>query len=475
MESLRQLLTRLSSSADDRLTEDEITSLWTGIVPCLDDVSALGETTVSVTEPGRSGFPEGPDVWDVVLDIDGITRKGDVEIHRQAADWYHHGHHRDSNFNEVVLHVCLTASEDCPTRRCDDTFVPVVQLRGVLEGWESFVDEQTSNTLRRRMSATKRPCYSSQPDVPYYRSRLNEAAKSWLCYRAGRVRKGRVGEGLLGFLIESLGFTYNHDEFLRLAERIPNQQYYQYVNQLESRRLLEAWWLGVGGWLQRPFSGGVNRIFYNRRKLWEDHCSRKVLVSGDQWNRSNVRPHTFPVRRWIMFGWMTRSLEGTWQELLGYKQLEKIRPESIRTFVLDRILDRVEWPGGSYWQYHYTMSDDRHNSVPKPLGKSWCDQFVINQWIPWLYMNGLRGGNRTFVRYLENQFLDYPPVLQNRRTRRVRHQWGHTGEYQWESAGRQQAAVFLYKKRCRDGKCQSCPFNRRKDKDQIDMFPQGRQ
>ena len=50
---------------------------------------------------------EGPDFRNAVICIGGEKKFGDVEIHFYERDWRNHGHDRDPNYNQVILHVCL--------------------------------------------------------------------------------------------------------------------------------------------------------------------------------------------------------------------------------------------------------------------------------------------------------------------------------------------------------------------------------
>jgi hypothetical protein len=49
----------------------------------------------------------GPDFRKALIEIDGKTIKGDIEIHFYAEDWVRHGHHNNPEFDRTVLHVCM--------------------------------------------------------------------------------------------------------------------------------------------------------------------------------------------------------------------------------------------------------------------------------------------------------------------------------------------------------------------------------
>jgi len=62
---------------------------------------------VHVLAPGTLNTGGGPDFCEAVIQIGGVTYRGDVEIHRTLIEWLRHHHERDPRYNNVVLHVVL--------------------------------------------------------------------------------------------------------------------------------------------------------------------------------------------------------------------------------------------------------------------------------------------------------------------------------------------------------------------------------
>ncbi|HTV76555.1 MAG TPA: DUF2851 family protein, partial [Candidatus Baltobacteraceae bacterium] len=61
---------------------------------------------VRVFHPGFASLEGGPDFRDAVLQIgDAATRSGDVEIDLRSGGWRAHGHDKNKNFQNVILHV----------------------------------------------------------------------------------------------------------------------------------------------------------------------------------------------------------------------------------------------------------------------------------------------------------------------------------------------------------------------------------
>ena len=62
---------------------------------------------LQVIHPGHWNHHEGPDFKAATVKIGEETITGDVELHLYPKDWKQHGHVRDPQFQDVVLHVTL--------------------------------------------------------------------------------------------------------------------------------------------------------------------------------------------------------------------------------------------------------------------------------------------------------------------------------------------------------------------------------
>ncbi len=60
---------------------------------------------LQILDPGRLNRQAGPDFRSARFLWNGVVYQGDVEMHREAADWYRHGHHFDPAYQNVLLHL----------------------------------------------------------------------------------------------------------------------------------------------------------------------------------------------------------------------------------------------------------------------------------------------------------------------------------------------------------------------------------
>jgi hypothetical protein len=73
-------------------------------------LKTLTGSPLEILSLGHWNHLEGPDFRDAEILLDGVSQRGDVELHLYEKDWNHHGHHRQSDYRNVILHVVLFPS-----------------------------------------------------------------------------------------------------------------------------------------------------------------------------------------------------------------------------------------------------------------------------------------------------------------------------------------------------------------------------
>jgi rRNA-processing protein FCF1 len=62
--------------------------------------------------------------------INGQEFFGPIEIHLKSSDWFRHGHHLDTNYDQVILHVVLEHDRDVVVA---DRLLPTLELKSHIE------------------------------------------------------------------------------------------------------------------------------------------------------------------------------------------------------------------------------------------------------------------------------------------------------------------------------------------------------
>jgi hypothetical protein len=227
----------------DRTAIDEraVIRLWEsgGFDPA--PLQALGLQVVFRGMPSDAG---GPDFQDATLSFDNRHLvRGDIEFHVRSSDWVRHGHHRDHNYNNVVLHVVWT-DDSTATVRADGVRVPVVALEPHAFLW--------SRTPPPQGALIGYSCAESLRALPTeeVQLRLRGAALSRFRERADmlavEIEERSADETAYAALLESMGYASNRETFRSLAEVAP-YRWIMSVPPAERRStLLEVAGLGAG-------------------------------------------------------------------------------------------------------------------------------------------------------------------------------------------------------------------------------------
>ncbi|HLB29255.1 MAG TPA: DUF2851 family protein, partial [Dehalococcoidia bacterium] len=194
---------------------------------------------------------------DAVIVAGGETWRGDVELHVHSRDFLRHGHHRDSAYRNLILHVVFW--DDAEPLLVDGRRVPVVAL-GPWVG-------QRAQELEGWLLGTARfqePCHSAV-------ARLGEETVGCLLEEMGwrrywaKVEDYRKAEeqGLYRALLEALGYGGGREAFRALSESLPWRRARELLQGGWRPLYEEAWALLEGG----PIPYGLRPANYPARRL----------------------------------------------------------------------------------------------------------------------------------------------------------------------------------------------------------------
>ena len=238
---------------------------------------------LKVLYPGRASSQAGPDFRDALLmTADGRLIRGDVELHLRAGDWRSHGHHRDPNYNSVVLHVALEPGATLTSPQRSGTHVPVLSLAPL---WSSLASLEEGQKAPPPVEEVGR-LLDRAGDLRFYaRSRGFRLELGWL----------EPEEALYRSLMEALGYANNRKPFRELAQRVPMRVLSRLSEEPGGTRvqavralLLKASGLSPSG--ASPLDQGEMRAL--RRRL-----PSVGSVPASRWNLFRVRPGNHPLRR----------------------------------------------------------------------------------------------------------------------------------------------------------------------------------
>ena len=208
-------------------------------------LKTLSGKNLSIINPGIRNESEGPDFRNAMILIRDKLFTGDIEIHIRNNDWYLHGHHKDDNYNNVILHVIKDAN--------DANFITNNQSKNieiiVLEPIEQLVDDQLFQCKNWK-----------NKDFNQFRKIIEEYSGKRFQRKTLQTRKFlmqyQAEQYFFIGLLDMLGYSKNRHSMKRIAENLNIEDLYSIISEVpENDRLLflETILLGISGMLSDDY------------------------------------------------------------------------------------------------------------------------------------------------------------------------------------------------------------------------------
>ena len=334
------------------------------------DLRTTGGEEIQVLRPGQRNADAGPDFLNARLRLGEVEWNGAVEIHLRASDWQRHNHQVDAKYDQVVLHVVLTADAD--VCRTNGSLIPALALGprlapDLLARYEALVQAPPAAAL---------PCAPLLPQVPMLtRILMTERALLERVKRKADVLaelNGRLGHDweatAYHALMAAFGFQKNSEPLARLAKAVPLAVLRRHRH---DARQLEALLFGQAGFLVENEETQGDAYLADRRQEHEFLRHKYGLAAaalGDhEWNYLRLRPANFPA---VRLG-----------QLVGLLHRRPALFDALLTAASVAALGEffAGAPAPDYWRQHYRPG--RAGKVPA-LGKSSIELLIINVVVP---------------------------------------------------------------------------------------------
>ena len=284
------LLLREKKPAGKPMPESLLARLWSKRAARQAEFRTGNGTRFRVLYPGHPGGGAGPDFRDALLQLDGVgVVRGDVEIHLHQRDWRSHGHGSDPNYNGVVLHAALEV-ESPATELQSGRQAPVVSLKALLDG-EDPPEAGPNAALWEALSSHGYPQPAGKNELGLLLDRAGDrrflARSAWFQRLLAEQDPDQV---LYEGLLEGLGYRFNQQPFLKLAQRAPYEALARAADRSSGTnraQALESLLLSLAG-----FPPPDNDVKPPRRGI-----GLGPALSVKEWRLFRVRPSNHPRRR----------------------------------------------------------------------------------------------------------------------------------------------------------------------------------
>lgn len=473
--------------ASQNIREEIVRCLWFGSHFSAEQLCTDDGARIEVLSPGWWNVEGGPDFMRAEILMEGRGRVvGDVEVHTVASSWYGHGHHKQPEYNDVCLHVVMWGDgSDRPIRREDGQVVPQLTL-------SEFLDEEIGELVEivdMEGQDSAQPGDSPEPRrycgealiegeiQPTWVGRLLDCAGDHrILTRADRMARAMEDnpreEVLYARLADALGYKNNRMGFRQLAETLPVSVLGEIVPADapvgQKRRVLQAAYYGVGGFLQDPPPDADDATLAYVEDLtaaWEELPAglRERRMSPDHWNFGGTRPVNFPTRRIAaladlyarhlpggLFGALVQSVRSAHAE--GRRRLD--------TTIRDNLTGLFTSLEDPYWSHRYSLGGKRLKRTRALVGEQRATAILVDVLIPMLFAHARSQNDEQLVERLYEVWTHLPRRNPNTVVHRMREVLFGDDPLAREiinSARRQQGLHQIHRDFCQSPEgCRSC-------------------
>jgi hypothetical protein len=376
-----------------------------------------------------------------------------VEIHLNLKDWYSHGHHLDSRYDRVVLHLVWNYDQQSRRRRRP----PIVNSKNLVI--PTFALQNLTRANPGGESMDSHSCHLPASKRDKFWTQLQTLAVERLQEKGRQIQNLLAGAGkeqiLYQLLVRMLGSPNNQDNFEHLARLLPWSEVHLLKRTLHPA--IEAWinlFLYISGFLEHdqryksPAQTGhqVSTLYSGSRMsypLWKTAGQRP-------WNNPRHRLHGLAH---FVHQWNGSSLYHTFRECFINRLPQAELLKTLYSLLAPR-------PSHFWYQQLYRAQVD-----PKIFwGQSIQLELIGNVLVPFFYQEAVAAGSDGFADYLEDFYL-FLPCSSDYGSLRTFYKWT---EWRDIPGGKRfylnQALLKLLHGFCQNSLCARCPLGRVQEK-----------
>ncbi|NTS41576.1 DUF2851 family protein [Flavisolibacter sp. BT320] len=330
--------------------------------------TAEGEK-LSILFPGNLNANGGPDFSAAKIRLGETTFFGNIELHLKTSDWERHGHQKDKQYGNVILHVVFRHD------RSLSHAIPVLELEPristlLLERYEGLL--QTGTFI---------PCETAAASVSdlVWMAWKERLLAERLTRKAGYIldllaeSNFHWEETFWWLLARNFGMKVNSDAFEAIARSLSVVHLAKHKHSIHQ---LEALLFGQAGLLESSFDEDYPLLLQREYRYLQKKLALQPVALPLQFLR--MRPGNFPTIRLSQLAALIQQSSHIFSKLLETDQLSAVT-------------SLFEVSANDFWHYHYTF----HLASPfkpKTLGADSIQNIVINTLAPVLFAYGMHHG-----------------------------------------------------------------------------------
>lgn len=425
------------------MREDFLHYVWQHQYYSKADLRTTAGEEIQVLRPGQRNADAGPDFLSARLRLGEVEWNGAVEIHLRASDWQRHNHQVDKKYDQVILHVVLTA--DVEVHRTNGSLIPALALAprlapDLLARYEALVAAPAAASL---------PCAPLLAQVPQLvRTMMTERALlERIEHKADAIAElhGHLGHDweatAYHALMAAFGFQKNSEPLARLAKAVPLAVLRRHRHDV---RQLEALLFGQAGLLVENDETVGDTYLADRRQehefLRHKYGLGPAALAPHEWNYLRLRPANFPAVRLGQLVGLLHRRPALFDALLTARSVAAL----IEFF--------AGAPAPDYWRQHFRPG--RPGKVPA-LGKSSIELLITNVVVPLRVAYARHTGQPTLVESSVGLLSELP--AEHNQFTDLYQELG----FEHRTAADSQGLLALHKGYCQPRRCLHCAIGAR--------------
>ena len=406
--------------------------------------------TVTVIFSGQWNTDSGPDFRNVVLNIDGIVTRGDIEIHLRTYDWTAHGHIEDTNYNNLILHVVYEHNgQYSQTITENGTQVEILELKTQL-------DQDVAKLIKKFSGQSV-----NSTDFCAFFAGMDSISTKLILSRLGEMRMRRkiarfsaelffsdFNQILYQGIMESAGYSKNSYNMLQLALTYPFIDLQCWREEGLTLPELQMLFLGVGNLKEKLPKQISEALPYLSATSYPISLSEKIRGIDLHWHLFRIRPVNHPAVRLIQ---VSRFIYDNLRPGLLSSTLQLFsvaNDKSALKVIISRLADSFSSP-----------------ELPKSyrFGKERLSILLVNILLPAVILYGEKMGIPMIQKNAWYIYLNFPALPQNSIMKYIEEKYLNPSQIELirSKAIFQQGVLKLYYDFCRGHNCELCSTHKR--------------
>src|SRR5574344_835709 len=338
------------------MKEELLSYIWRYRLWGTQPLTTTDHQSIEIIDVGTLNRDAGPDYFNAKIRINGTTWAGNVEIHVNSSDWYHHHHDTDAGYNSVILHVVGDADIEVRTQKGDT--LPQLVLP---------IDERYLKLAEQLSKSDQEIACTHDWEETFYQT-----------------------------LAKSFGMKVNEEPFAQLAHSLPQIYLAKHKNNLQQ---IEAMLMGQAGLLDNlKITDLYTDQLIAEYKFLKQKFSLKTQ-DGSKWKFARMRPVNSPYVRLAEFAMLIHQSEHLFSRVVeehDTKELHKL----------------FSFGTSDYWLTHYYPAVESAKST-KIIGVTLRNSLFINCIAPMVFAYGKHTDNENLKEWIFD-LLEKIPAEHNR-------------------------------------------------------------